>query len=223
MAVAQERDRLLFGKWSYDEVEVRSRRATDTALRLLYALWQSVVPRPPTAGSPWLDRSPPLEPLLASPCLACTPCRYSSLRPGPRHARAQVSDISLEDYISTKRGSVYTPHTAGRYQKKRFRKAQCPIVERCARTPGRSRAVGPPSRCLPPLFTCRALERTVQLSRCSSASCPDQHHAKSASASGQPPSLERWNSEPPHTALRSPRPRPTLHARRRAAGSSAAS
>ena len=43
----------------------------------------------------------------------------------------QISDISLADYISTKRGAVYQPHTAGRYQKKRFRKAQCPIVERC--------------------------------------------------------------------------------------------
>lgn len=29
--------------------------------------------------------------------------------------------------------AVYVPHTAGRYQKKRFRKAQCPIVERYAR------------------------------------------------------------------------------------------
>lgn len=26
---------------------------------------------------------------------------------------------------------MYVPHTAGRYQKRRFRKAQCPIVERC--------------------------------------------------------------------------------------------
>lgn len=26
--------------------------------------------------------------------------------------------------------AVYVPHTAGRYQTKRFRKAQCPIVER---------------------------------------------------------------------------------------------
>jgi hypothetical protein len=30
--------------------------------------------------------------------------------------------------------AVYVPHTAGRYQKRRFRKALCPIVERC--TPG---------------------------------------------------------------------------------------
>jgi small subunit ribosomal protein S5e len=26
--------------------------------------------------------------------------------------------------------AVYVPHTAGRYAQKRFRKAQCPIVER---------------------------------------------------------------------------------------------
>merc|ERR1719253_2059561 len=34
-----------------------------------------------------------------------------------------VKDLSLVDY-------VYTPHTAQRFQKKRFRKAMCPIVER---------------------------------------------------------------------------------------------
>ena len=43
----------------------------------------------------------------------------------------EVNDISLEDYIAVKgKHSVYLPHTAGRYQKKRFRKALCPIVER---------------------------------------------------------------------------------------------
>uniref|UniRef100_A0A7S1FCR9 Small ribosomal subunit protein uS7 domain-containing protein n=1 Tax=Noctiluca scintillans TaxID=2966 RepID=A0A7S1FCR9_NOCSC len=43
----------------------------------------------------------------------------------------EVNDISLEDYIAVKpKFAVYVPHTAGRYQKKRFRKAQCPIVER---------------------------------------------------------------------------------------------
>ena len=45
----------------------------------------------------------------------------------------QVQDISLEDYIAVKtKYAVYVPHTAGRYQKRRFRKALCPIVERCA-------------------------------------------------------------------------------------------
>lgn len=54
--------------------------------------------------------------------------------PPPTHTYTQeieVNDISLEDYIAVKpKFAVYVPHTAGRYQKKRFRKAQCPIVER---------------------------------------------------------------------------------------------
>lgn len=42
-----------------------------------------------------------------------------------------IQDLSLVDYIALKPKSwVYVPHTAGRYQVKRFRKAQCPIVER---------------------------------------------------------------------------------------------
>merc|ERR1712166_1557104 len=43
----------------------------------------------------------------------------------------EISDISLEDYIAVKsKYATYLPHTAGRYQSKRFRKATCPIVER---------------------------------------------------------------------------------------------
>ncbi|PWZ01418.1 putative 40S ribosomal protein S5 [Testicularia cyperi] len=41
----------------------------------------------------------------------------------------EVKDISLTDYISL-RNAVYTPHTAGRFANKAFRKAQMPIVER---------------------------------------------------------------------------------------------
>mmetsp|Transcript_8208 Transcript_8208/g.17676 ORF Transcript_8208/g.17676 Transcript_8208/m.17676 type:complete len:202 (+) Transcript_8208:38-643(+) len=42
-----------------------------------------------------------------------------------------VSDIALSDYIAVKQQkAVYLPHTAGRYNKKRFHKAGCPIVER---------------------------------------------------------------------------------------------
>eukprot|EP00998_Keelungia_sp_KM082_P008491 NODE_4678_length_761_cov_591.794953_g4655_i0.p1 GENE.NODE_4678_length_761_cov_591.794953_g4655_i0~~NODE_4678_length_761_cov_591.794953_g4655_i0.p1 ORF type:complete len:215 (-),score=61.54 NODE_4678_length_761_cov_591.794953_g4655_i0:116-697(-) len=40
----------------------------------------------------------------------------------------EVTDLSLQDYISRK--NVYIPHTSGRWNKKRFRKSQCPIVER---------------------------------------------------------------------------------------------
>jgi len=44
----------------------------------------------------------------------------------------QCGDLSLKDYINFKgiSHSKYLPHTAGRYNKIRFRKAQCPIIER---------------------------------------------------------------------------------------------
>merc|ERR1711928_304057 len=43
----------------------------------------------------------------------------------------QVPDMSLQDYIAVKeKYAKYMPHSAGRYASKRFRKAQCPIVER---------------------------------------------------------------------------------------------
>ena len=39
----------------------------------------------------------------------------------------------VKDYIACKGDhATYLPHTAGRYAKKRFRKASCPIVERLA-------------------------------------------------------------------------------------------
>merc|ERR1712100_454645 len=45
----------------------------------------------------------------------------------------EVNDMALEDYIAVKpKVAVYVPHTGGRYQAKRFRKAQCPITERLA-------------------------------------------------------------------------------------------
>ncbi|KAI8558801.1 hypothetical protein RHMOL_Rhmol04G0124900 [Rhododendron molle] len=47
-------------------------------------------------------------------------------------SEVQVSDMSVTDYIavSAAKHATYVPHTAGRYSNKRFRKAQCPIVER---------------------------------------------------------------------------------------------
>ncbi|KAJ2504544.1 ribosomal protein S5 [Coemansia sp. RSA 2049] len=41
----------------------------------------------------------------------------------------EIKDISLTDYLQI-RSPVYLPHTAGRYASRKFRKAQCPIVER---------------------------------------------------------------------------------------------
>ncbi|KAG6489513.1 hypothetical protein ZIOFF_050786 [Zingiber officinale] len=44
----------------------------------------------------------------------------------------EVSDMSLADYIAVTppKHATYLPQTAGRYSAKRFRKAQCPIIER---------------------------------------------------------------------------------------------
>ena len=44
-----------------------------------------------------------------------------------------LSDLSLVDYIAvSKTAHLFLPHTQGRYQMRRFRKALCPIVERLA-------------------------------------------------------------------------------------------
>ena len=45
----------------------------------------------------------------------------------------ECKDISLREYMSIAQKvkySVSLPHTAGRYQVRRFRKVQCPLVER---------------------------------------------------------------------------------------------
>ena len=42
----------------------------------------------------------------------------------------QCGDISLDAYITTT--PVYVAHSGGRWQKKKFRKARCPVVERLA-------------------------------------------------------------------------------------------
>merc|ERR1711918_70424 len=43
----------------------------------------------------------------------------------------QVNDMALTDYIACKPNSAcFLPHSAGRWHKKRFKKAQCPVIER---------------------------------------------------------------------------------------------
>ena len=45
----------------------------------------------------------------------------------------RANPLFRQDYIACKGDhATYLPHTAGRYAKKRFRKASCPIVERLA-------------------------------------------------------------------------------------------
>jgi small subunit ribosomal protein S5e len=51
---------------------------------------------------------------------------------GTYQYNVEISDISLTELvaINSSKANVYIPHTSGRYQVKRFRKATCPIVER---------------------------------------------------------------------------------------------
>jgi small subunit ribosomal protein S5e len=64
------------------------------------------------------------------------PCRrFRTRRLTARHHRSfrrpSFPANDSQDYIGVKaKHAVYVPHTAGRYAAKRFRKAQCPIVER---------------------------------------------------------------------------------------------
>ena len=72
----------------------------------------------------------------------------------------EVGDIALADYIAVKgKGkATYVPHTAQRYQRKRFRKGTCPIVERlvcslmrCGRNNGKK------------LLACTIVKHTLEL------------------------------------------------------------
>jgi len=48
------------------------------------------------------------------------------------YSEVKLQDLCFKDYIaiSSTKAQVYVPHTAGRYQVKKFRKAACPVVER---------------------------------------------------------------------------------------------
>jgi len=48
------------------------------------------------------------------------------------YENVECADISLTRYLQLKdtKQRVFVPYTAGRYQKRRFKKAQCPVVER---------------------------------------------------------------------------------------------
>ena len=42
----------------------------------------------------------------------------------------EVTDVALKDYLTVTTKKIFLPHSAGRFNVKRFRKAQCPLVER---------------------------------------------------------------------------------------------
>eukprot|EP01100_Stratorugosa_tubuloviscum_P005955 TRINITY_DN25_c1_g2_i3.p1 TRINITY_DN25_c1_g2~~TRINITY_DN25_c1_g2_i3.p1 ORF type:complete len:230 (+),score=88.39 TRINITY_DN25_c1_g2_i3:179-868(+) len=69
------------------------------------------------------------------------PSRYASFKPNCEvklfgkwtYDDVETGEIALADYITVKqeeRIRPFLPHTAGRYNVRRFRKARCPIVER---------------------------------------------------------------------------------------------
>jgi small subunit ribosomal protein S5e len=49
-----------------------------------------------------------------------------------KYDNVECADISLQRYLQTRdvKQRVFIPFTAGRYQKRRFKKANCPLVER---------------------------------------------------------------------------------------------
>ncbi|KAL9319308.1 hypothetical protein ACSQ67_015825 [Phaseolus vulgaris] len=92
-------------------------------------------------SKPWLTSSPKLPSLQIPPnsmsnsstAGASKTFRHSSLTLTYIFFNNNfVNDISLADYIGvvSSKHATYVPHTSGRYSVKRFRKAQCPIVER---------------------------------------------------------------------------------------------
>ena len=47
------------------------------------------------------------------------------------YEECEMEDITLQNYIAlTGKAKVYLPHTAGRYQTRKFKKATMPIIER---------------------------------------------------------------------------------------------
>jgi small subunit ribosomal protein S5e len=57
----------------------------------------------------------------------------SQLSPPRRSFDVEIKDMALSDYLAVKQKHKYQqflPHSAGRFNVKRFRKAHCPIVER---------------------------------------------------------------------------------------------
>eukprot|EP01016_Furgasonia_blochmanni_P050837 TRINITY_DN7918_c0_g1_i4.p1 TRINITY_DN7918_c0_g1~~TRINITY_DN7918_c0_g1_i4.p1 ORF type:complete len:351 (-),score=121.79 TRINITY_DN7918_c0_g1_i4:34-1041(-) len=48
------------------------------------------------------------------------------------YSEVEIDDVCFKDYIAihSVKSQTYIPHTAGRYQVKKFRKAQCPLIER---------------------------------------------------------------------------------------------
>merc|ERR1712029_691732 len=100
----------------------------------IYFLLCELQPRPfgvhqavhKTMSDDWADESAPVA--LATAAAPEAPVADIKLFNKWNCHDVVVSDLSLKDYIAVM--PKFLPHSAGRFAAKRFRKAQCPIVER---------------------------------------------------------------------------------------------
>merc|ERR1712100_14899 len=76
-----------------------------------------------------MDNEPQQE---DKPDFACEPKLFGKWS----YDGVECSDISLAAYLNlkTQNQQVYIPYTAGRYQTKKFKKIQCPLIERIVTT-----------------------------------------------------------------------------------------
>jgi small subunit ribosomal protein S5e len=87
------------------------------------------------------------------------------------------NDLSLQDYITLT--PIFIPHSAGRWSKKRFRKAKCPIVERFTNSVmmhGRNNGKK--------LMACRIMKHTFEIIHLMTESNPIQVLVDAVSRSG---------------------------------------
>lgn len=108
----------LFNKWSYEDVEIRDISLTYVALFVPQSLLSK-------ATSPKDPRRAVVR-IISLTWTSTTPFAKQCI---PRRRQDPANLFNDSDYIQI-RSPVYMPHSAGRYANKRFRKAQCPIIER---------------------------------------------------------------------------------------------
>ena len=101
----------LFGKWSFDDIEVRDISLEVSDASCIVARFWLYLMCLMTGSNRRVNQTHDKS--------------YHDLTPSPFNTE--------QDYLACKSDhATYLPHTAGRYQLKRFRKASCPIVERLA-------------------------------------------------------------------------------------------
>lgn len=149
-AVAETPEIKLFGKWSTDDVQINDISLQVSSMKVLLIKFWLIVnearleSRLNTDLLSWCARVLAEENVSAYSLAVvwCGPVnhRLRHMISSPLfvnmfclnlYRRWLLKPFSLQDYIAVKeKYAKYLPHSGGRYAAKRFRKAQCPIVER---------------------------------------------------------------------------------------------